>query len=160
MGRIKIKQYRVYRDRRGFWCPSAKQRAAGFKSTPCCIDGPSAWAIAEEMNSRWQAVQRGEAPAPALAGKDLKLTPEQADDLVPYRKGSLGYAFQQYRKTSVLSQDKAERTREDWMRAWRHIQPVFGHKDPRTVTLNMIAAFRDAVRDGYSVREAHRVIKI
>lgn len=135
-------------------------RAAGFTSTPCGLDGPSAWAVAEEMNARWLAVKRGEVPAPALAGKDRKLTPEQADDLIPYRKGSLGFAFRKYRETSVWKQDKAERTREDWWRGWKRIQPVFGHKDPNTVTLNMIAAFRDAIRDRYGVREAHRVIKI
>jgi hypothetical protein len=158
MADIKIRQYRVYRDR-GFWCPNAQQRAAGFRSAPCGADGPAAWAIAEEMNARWQAVKRGDVPAPALAGTG-KLTPEQADDLIPYRKGSLGFAFQAYRKTSVWTVDKKPRTREDWMRAWKHIAPVFAHKDPRTVTLSMIAAFRDAIRDRYSVREAHRVIKI
>jgi hypothetical protein len=67
---------------------------------------------------------------------------------------------QQYRKTTVWSQDKKPRTREDWMRAWKYIAPVFGHKNPNTVTLNMVAAFRDALRDSVSVREAHRVIKI
>jgi len=115
---------------------------------------------AEEINERWRAVRRGDFPAPALAGNELKLTPEQADDLIPYRKGSLGFAFQQYRKTTVWSQDKKPRTREDWMRAWKYIAPVFGHKNPNTVTLNMVAAFRDALRDSVSVREAHRVIKI
>jgi hypothetical protein len=159
MADIKIKQYRVYRAR-GFWCPNAQQRAAGFKSTPCGADGPSAWTIAEEINERWRAVRRGDVPAPALTCNDCKLTPEQADDLIPYRKGSTGFGFQQYRRTTVWLQDKKPRTREDWMRAWKHIQPVFGHKDPKTVTLNMMAAFRDAVRDRYGVREAHWVIKI
>jgi hypothetical protein len=159
MARIEVKQYRVYRER-GFWCPNAQQRASGFRSTPCGLDGPAAWAMAEEINERWRAVKRGDLPAPALAGTDRKLTPEQADHLIPYRKGSLGAGFQAYRKTSVWSQDKKPRTREDWMRAWKHIGPVFGHKNPRTVTLSMIAAFRDAVRDRYGVREAHRVIKI
>ena len=159
MGRIKLKQYRVYRSR-GFWCPNAEMRKAGFKSTPCGADGPAAWTVAEEMNAKWLAVKRGEVPAPALVGTDRKLTPEQADDLIPYRRGSLGAGFQAYRATSVWSHDKKERTREDWMRAWKHIAPVFGHKDPRTITLSMIAAFRDAVRDRYGVREADRVIKI
>jgi hypothetical protein len=113
MGRIKINQYRVYRSR-GFWCPNAEMRKAGFRSTPCGADGAAAWAIAEEMNERWRAVRRGDVPAPALAGNDRKLTPEQADDLIPYGKGSLGCAFQHYRKTTVWSQDKKPRTREDW----------------------------------------------
>src|SRR5690242_4562224 len=89
MAHIKVKQYRIYRER-GFWCPNAQQRAAGFQSTPCGADGPAAWAVAEEMNERWRAVRRGDVPAPALAANDRKLTPEQADDLIPYRKSSLG----------------------------------------------------------------------
>jgi hypothetical protein len=160
MASIKVKQYRVFR-KRGFWCPNRAQVAAGFKSTPCGVDGSDAWAIAEQMNAKWQAVKRGDIPAPALAIKDRrKLTPEQRDDLIPYRRGSLGFGFQHYRKTSVWLEDKAPRTREDWMRGWRHIGPVFGHKDPRTVTLNMISAFRDAVSERYGVREAHRAVKI
>jgi hypothetical protein len=161
MGQIDIPNYRVQgSNNRGFWKPNARQRAAGFPNTPCGPDGPNAWALAEEMNAKWQAYLQGDLPAPALAGTKCEFTPEEADDLIPYRKGSLGFGFQQYRKTSVWEQDKKPRTREDWMRAWKHIAPVFGHKDPRTVTLSMMAAFRDAVRDQYSVREAHRVIKI
>jgi hypothetical protein len=157
MADIKVNQYRIKRNGRGFWCPHAKQRAVGFRHTPCGPDGPNAWAIAAEMNDKWQAYLHGKMPAPAQVGK---MSPEQADDLIPYRRGSLGFAFQQYRKTTVWSQDKAPRTREDWMRGWRLIGPVFGNKDPRTVTLSMISAFRDAIRDRYGVREAHRVIKI
>ena len=121
MANIKVAQYRIKRNGRGFWCPHSKQRAAGFRHTPCGRDGPAAWALAEEMNAKWQAYLRGEVPSPAQLGK---VSPEQADDLIPYRRGSLGYGFQQYRKTTVWSQDKKERTREDWMRAWRHIGPA------------------------------------
>jgi hypothetical protein len=160
MADIRIKHYRVRRNDRGFWEPRPYMRAAGFVSTPCGPDGPSAWAIAEEMNARWLAVKRGDVPAPALAGRDGKLTPEQADDLIPYRPGSIGAGFKTYRKTDVWLKDKKPRTREDWMRGWRYIGPVFGHKDPRTITLTMISAFRSAITDAHGVREAHRVIKI
>jgi hypothetical protein len=160
MAKVRIKQYRVYKGGRGFWCPNLKMRKAGFVSTPCGVDGPEAWAIAEEMNRRWQAVKRGDVLAPALAHNDRKLTPEEADNLIPYKRGSLGYAFKQFRATSVWTKDKAPRTREDWWRGWRHIGPVFGQKDPRTVTLAMMAAFRDAIEAKHGVREAHRTIKI
>jgi hypothetical protein len=38
--------------------------------------------------------------------------------------------------------------------------PVFGQKDPRSVTLDEISALRAHVRDKYGVREAHRMVKI
>jgi hypothetical protein len=156
---VRIRQYRLY-GKRGFWCPNAAQRAVGFTSVPCGDDGPDAWRIAEDMNHKWKAVQRGDMLSPALARTERKLTAEEADNLVVYKRGSLGYAFKQFRQTSVWTHDKAERTREDWWRGWKYIGPVFGSKDPRTVTLAMISAFRDAVQARHGVREAHRVIKI
>jgi hypothetical protein len=156
---VKVKYYEVKRGR-GFWHPTVAMRAAGFVSTPCGADGPAAWALAEELNARWRAVRSGEVPAPALARKDRKLTPEDADDLIPYRGGSVGAGFKLYRATSVWKNDKKERTREDWWRAWRYIGPVFGQVNPRTVTLSQISAFRDTIRDSHGVREAHRTIKI
>jgi hypothetical protein len=156
----KIPYYTVRRNGRGFWEPKPEMRAAGFVSTPCGIDGPGARTHAKELNERWLAVKRGEVPAPALARKDKKLTPEQAEDLIPYRKGSLGAAFKVYRESDVWKLDKKERTREDWWRGWKNIAPVFAHKDPRTVTLNQISAFRSAIRIKHGVREAHRTVKI
>jgi hypothetical protein len=160
VAKIGISYYVVKRNGRGFWEPRPHMRAAGFVPTPCGPDGPLAWAIADEMNARWQAVKRGEVPAPALADKDKRLTPEQADDLIPYRKGSTGEGFQKYRKSDIWKTEKAERTREDWMRGWKYIGPVFGHKAPSTVTLDQISALRAKVRDKYGIREAHRMIKI
>lgn len=159
MANVKIKYYDVKRGR-GFWHPTATMRKAGFVSTPCGPDGPAAWAHAQELNERWQAVRRGEIPAPALASKDRKLTPEEADDLIPYRNGSVGAGFKLYRATGVWKQDKKERTREDWWRAWKYIGPTFGQVNPRTITFNQMSAFRDAIRDKHGVREAHRTIKI
>src|SRR3974390_3083593 len=93
MANIKVAQYRIKRNGRGFWCPHSKQRAAGFRHTPCGRDGPAAWALAEEMNAKWQAYLRGEVPSPAQLGK---VSPEQADDLIPYRRGSLRHGLPQY----------------------------------------------------------------
>ena len=91
MGRFKPDHYEVKRGR-GFWHPTAKMRKAGFVHTACGEDGPTARAYAEELNARWLGVRLGQEPAPALAiealatktpGKKKKLTPEQADDLIP-----------------------------------------------------------------------------
>ena len=55
---------------------------------------------------------------------------------------------------------KAPRTREEWERAWRHIEPIFGDVRPRIVAPPHISAFRLRVEQKISRREAHRVIKI
>jgi hypothetical protein len=143
-------------------------REAGFVSSPCGPDGPDAWALAEQLNERWDAVRRGEVMAPVLAeasllirtpGKKKKLTPEQADDLVPYKRGSVGWGFMRLRATSAWTSDKAERTHEDWWRGWRYIQPVFGQVAPSTITPSEMCEFRDTMLQEHGLSETHRTIK-
>ena len=133
-------------------------RKLGFCSVPCGPDGPDAWAIAEEWNRRWIAVRHGAAPSPAMVSAD-NLSPERSEELTLYPSGSLGEAFRRYRRTEEW-QRKATRTREDWWRAWRRIKPTFGDCDPRTVTLEHVSAWRKAIEDTVSLREAHRALKI
>ena len=73
--------------------------------------------------------------------------------------GSLAEAFQRYRGTPEWS-GKAPATCTVWLRAWAHIEPVFGDFRPRTVTLEHLSMFREAIEQKVSRREAHRVIKI
>ncbi|MGE0749349.1 MAG: hypothetical protein AB7K64_02065 [Variibacter sp.] len=127
-------------------------------SVPLGPDGPAAVALAEEWNARWDKTRRGEAPSPAMLAAD-NLSPDQAEELTIYPPRSLGEAFRRYRRTDEWAQ-KAPRTREDWWRAWRRIKPVFGDCDPRTVTLENVSAWRKAIEDTVSLREAHRAVKI
>lgn len=157
MGKVKIAYYVVARGR-GFWKPTRKMRALGFACIPCGTDGPAAWARAEEWNRRWQATRTGRAPAPAMAAAD-NLSPERSEELTVYPPRSLGEAFRRYRRTPEWS-GKAPRTREDWWRAWRRIKPVFGDCDPRSVTLEHLSAWRQAIEETVSLREAHRALKI
>ena len=133
-------------------------RALGFYSVPCGRDGPDAWAIAEEWNRRWQAVKRGETPSPAMALAG-NLSPERSEELTVYPPRALGEAFRRYRHTQEWA-GKALRTREDWWRGWKQIKPVFGDVDPRTVTLEDVSAWRKAIEETISLREAHRCLKI
>jgi hypothetical protein len=55
---------------------------------------------------------------------------------------------------------KKPRTREDWRRGWRYIEPVFADVDPRTVTVEHFDAFYSALKKSAGVREAHRAVKI
>jgi hypothetical protein len=79
--------------------------------------------------------------------------------LTVYPAGSIGAAFRRYRRTPEWAR-KATRTREDWWRGWKRIKPVFGDVDPRTVTLEDISEWRQAIEDTVSLREAHRAVKI
>jgi hypothetical protein len=133
-------------------------RALGFYSVPCGPDGPAAWAIAEEWNRRWLAVRKGEAPSPAMVSAK-NLSPDQAEELTVYPPRSIGDGFRSFRETDEWK-NKEPRTREDWWRVWRRIKPVFGDCDPRTVTLRAIDAWRSAIEQTVSLREAHRCIKI
>ena len=158
MAKLKIAYYSVRRNGRAFWEPRPHMRAHGFYSVPCGQDGPNAWAIAEEWNRRWQAVKRGEAPSPAMAAAE-NLSPERAEALTVYPPRALGEAFRRYRRTEEWA-SKAPRTREDWWRGWRQIKPVFGDVDLRTVTLEDVSAWRKAIEETISLREAHRCLKI
>jgi len=155
--KVKIRHYAVKRGK-GFWQPTAKMKALGFYSVPCGQDGPDAWAVAEQWNARWDKTRRGEAPSPAKVAAE-NLSPEQSEELTVYPPRSLGEGFRRYRRTDEWAR-KAGRTREDWWRAWKRIKPVFGDCDPRTVTLENISAWRKAIEDTVSLREAHRCLKI
>lgn len=141
VGRVKIPYY-VAKNSRGYWQPTRAMREAGFEPVACGPDGPEAWQRAAECNTRWKEYA-------AVKARPITLMPV----------GSLAEAFQRYRGTAEWSA-KAERTREEWFRAWIHIGRVFGDVRPRTVMLEHISGFREIVERDSSRREAHRVIKI
>lgn len=155
---MKIPYYVVVKGR-GYWQPTRKMRSLGFQTVRCGPDGPAAWKIASEWNARWQAARRGLAPLP-VAGADGHLSPEMSEEMTFYPPGSLGEAFRRYRQTDEWRSAKKARTREDWWRGWKRIKPVFGDVDPRTVTLEDMSAWRKAIEESVSLREAHRALKI
>ncbi|WP_024341223.1 tyrosine-type recombinase/integrase [Bradyrhizobium japonicum] len=158
MSKRTIRHYSVRRNGRGFWEPTKKMRALGFGNVPCGPDGPTAWATAERWNQRWDATRTGAAPAPAMVSAS-NLSFEQSEELTVYPPRSLGEAFRRYRRTEEWSR-KALRTREDWWRGWKRIKPIFGDCDPRTVRLDDVSAWRKAIEETVSLREAHRALKI
>jgi hypothetical protein len=157
MTKVKIRHY-VLRRGKGFWQPTPAMKALGFHSVPCGVDGPDAWAVAERWNLRWDKTRHGQEPSPAMVAAD-NLSPERSEELTVYPPRSLGEAFGRYRRTEEW-RVKAPRTRDDWWRGWRHIKPIFGDCDPRTVTLEAMSEWRKAIEDSVSLREAHRCLKI
>lgn len=143
MGKVKIPYYTVKRGR-GFWQPKKEMRDAGFKSVSCGPDGPAAWARAQAANEAWQAYRRGEVPKP----KNI------------YPPGSIGEAWERYRRTHEW-RAKSPATRKEWdQRAWKWIGAVFADVDPRTITMEQMSDLRQHIHGRISNREAHRVIKV
>lgn len=158
LGRGTPRHYKLKRNNRAFWEPTATMKAHGFVSVPLGAHGPDAFKMAEEWNQRWDDTRTGKHPSPA-SSREQNLSPERAEELTVYPARSLGEAFKGFRRTDEWAK-KAPRTREDWWRAWKHIKPAFGDARPDKITLVTISAFRSMVERKVSLREAHRVIKI
>lgn len=143
MGEVKLRYYTT-RPRKsgkvGYWQPTKAMQECGFQLVPCGPDGPDAWAIAEKWNTRWDAYRK--------TGETAK-----------WPVGSFGAAFDDLRKTGIWS-DKKPRTRDDWFRGWRYIEPVFGDMAPPVVTVQMIDTWYRDVLGTAGVREAWRAMKI
>ena len=140
MGQVKIPYY-IVKGGRGFWNPTSTMKHAGFASVPCGPDGPDAWAIAATWNARWLEHRRG--------GAGPKWPP-----------GSLGEAFDRFRKTGTWER-KAPKTRQEWEAMWRlHIAPFFGDYSPRVATLDRLDKWYALMLREKRVREAHRAMKI
>ncbi len=142
MASVKIPYYRVKRGK-GFFQPTKTMREAGFQAQPLGDDGPDAWSRAWSLYEDWQRYRRGEA-----------VPPEQR-----YLIGSVGEAFQRYRKTEAWT-GKALGTRREWEYAWTWIEQDFVDVDPNTIELEMVEDLRKRVRDTVSPHAAHKIVKV
>lgn len=143
MGSIKIPNYRVKPNGRGYWEPTAKMREAGFLPLSCGPDGPAAWAKAKKADKAWQDFRKG-------------IVPERKPAHIP---GSIGEAWHRYVETHEFKV-KAKATQDEWWRVWKYIGAAFADRDPATVELEEISELRLGVEDLVSLTEAHRTIKI
>jgi hypothetical protein len=169
MGSDKIR-YLIFINGRWRWRPTRAMRRAGFRlinlSVGLRVDGrpvPSAADVAQAvaLNGDWDRHRRGE-PATAVAEKACP-------------RGSIGEAYR--RVMAAREADRAARgivwsneqhSRDDWPRAWKWIEPLFGDCDPKTITHELligdpsrgITGLRPLVAAKVSESEAHRVIKV
>lgn len=134
--------YYVVKKGRGYWQPKMCMHAHGFLPVRCGPDGPAAWARAEQLNRDWQLFRKG-----------LQATPAPTNP-----RGSITEAFARLKQTNEWSRMEP-RTREDWERGQRAIEPVFGTVAPRTVRFEHLDAFYAAVLRERGVSEAYRAIK-
>jgi phosphatidylserine/phosphatidylglycerophosphate/cardiolipin synthase-like enzyme len=98
-------------------------RALGFQIVRCGVNGPKAWALAEEWNRRWQALRKRKEP-PAVNIDNLSR--DQAEATRRYPPGSVGAAFQIYIRTPDWA-SRAHLTREKiWWPARFRIRDMWG----------------------------------
>jgi hypothetical protein len=138
---LKLKHYHV-RKGRGYWLVTPKMRTHGFDNVRCGADGPQAWAIALEWEDRWQRARKS---LEASLGK-------------VYPKNSVGDAFARFRKKAEWSK-KPLRTREDWERGWKYIEPFFGGLLPSAVTMELLDGWYAGLRAKKGIGEAGRAVK-
>lgn len=161
VGKVKIPYYVVSEYGIGHWKPGPDARKEGFKHEACGPDGPAAWAKAKTLNDRWHEVKNGTAQTkrkrPDKA--DWRLKWEIEDDAISYPAGSMGRAFQEYRRLTPYRRDKSRGTRAEWGRIWQHLK-IYGNANPRTLTVAILSDWRDELEAKTSIDLAWRGIKI
>lgn len=164
MGWYKIRHF-LFLYGRWRWRPTKKMRTLGFMLVNMGRGGPDLDAMgrpvpsAEDvaraiaLNAEWDSVRRG-----------LGLAPVPAKVFPP---GSVGDGYRRAialreaeRKAKGTTWTKDQEKRDDWLRAWRWIEPVFGDCKPDTVQPEELLALRTKVAERVSQSEAHRVIKV
>lgn len=170
MGKDRIR-YLVFVNGRWRWRPTKRMRACGFRminlSPGVLVDGrprpaPEDTARAIRLNEDWDRARRGQ---PAVSVEERQ-----------YPKGSVGDGYlramrlraaERAAKGIVLTAE--QRSRDDWPRAWKWIEPVFADCDPKTITPEQfigdparpeVLGLRQIVALKVSESEAHRVVKV
>ncbi len=146
------------------WRPTAAMRRAGFEQINFgdeMTDADKARAVA--LNTAWDRVRKG-------------LPEVTSAKLMRYPPGSIGAGYlramalratERHNKGIVWKSE--QHNRDDWPRAWRWIEPLFGDCDPKTVTPEHLIGdpanrrklgLRPMIAQKVSEAEAHRVIKV
>lgn len=144
MADVKIPYYRV-KHGRGYFQPTPAMQKRGFEPRGLGKDGPEAWAQAHRLYEDWQRQRHG---LPAVHERRS------------WPPGSIGHAFDRYRRTEAW-QAKAESTRKkDWEWSWGFIEPIFGDVAPSTVQVEDIEQLYAHVKATKGLHTAHRMMKV
>lgn len=142
MANIKIRHYVIRKGLHGYWVPTPAMQRLGFRIVACGHDGPEAWRVAREWEDRYQRARRGEEPTFGRV----------------YPPGSVGDGFAKFKALNAWK-TKAARTREDWERGWRYIEPVFAEASPGKVTLEQLDRWYARLTTLKGAGEAGRALK-
>jgi hypothetical protein len=95
-------RYTVRKRGNLFWQPTPEMRALGFEPKALGPDGPEAHAAALKLASAWDEARTTKGP------------------ISVYPAGSFGEFYDRFKRTTTWAK-KGLRTREDYERAWKHI---------------------------------------
>jgi len=144
MADVKIHYYRR-KHGRGYFEPTPAMQKQGFLPRSLGVDGPEAWAEANRLYEDWQRARSG---APA------------AQEKARWPAGSIGHAFDRYRRTAAWAAKSEATRRKDWEWSWQFISPIFGDVDPATVQVEDIEALYGHVKATRGLHTAHRMVKV
>ena len=145
MTRVKLPYYVIRKGRGYFEIGRERAEATGLAaSEPLGPDGPEAWAKATRAYEAYKEA----------------LNPNNKKRLGGYPVGSLGAAFVLWRTTADWK-EKADRTREEYLRAWNdHIDGEFGKRLILKITVSDSEAFHRRLKRDLSPSDAHRTLKV
>jgi integrase len=141
-------RYTVRKRGKLFWQPTPEMKALGFMPKSLGDDGPAAHAEALKLAAAWDQ-------AKANRGK-----------VTDYPAGSFGAYFDRFKRTKTWAK-KAPRTREDYERAWKHMdswrpkpdRPTLSRTEILKITPELCEEFADHLERTLSPNERHRTVK-
>lgn len=116
-------------------------RAKGFLAKPLGPEGPESITEAGRLYATWQK---------ALA---------ESSSVTSYPPGSLGGYYDRLKLTTKWAK-KAPRTREDYERAWKHLEPRLARKTLTLVTVEDCEKLYDDLEADKGPHERYRTIKV
>jgi hypothetical protein len=141
-------RYTVRKRGNLFWQPTPEMRALGFEPKALGPDGPEAHAAALKLASAWDEARTTKGP------------------ISVYPAGSFGEFYDRFKRTTTWAK-KGLRTREDYERAWKHIdgwrpaasRPTLSRHAVTQIRPELIENFVDHLERTQSANERHRTVK-
>lgn len=141
-------RYTVRKRGNLFWQPTPEMRALGFEPKPLGPETPESQAEALRLAGEWDKARTAQG------------------QISHYPPGSFGEFWDRFRRTEAWKK-KGLRTREDYERAWRHIdswrpaqtRPFLSRTIISRVTTELCEAFVAHLEATVSANERHRTVK-
>ena len=124
-----------------FWEPTPAMRAKGFRPRPLGPEGAESIAEATKLYEAWKK---------ALA---------ESTKVTTYPPGTLGAYYDRLKLTTKWAK-KAPRTREDYERAWKHLEPRFGRSVLTKITVEDCERLVDELEAERGPHERYRTLKV
>jgi len=113
--------YVLRKGKYAYWLPTPSMKAMGFQAVALGLHGPEAKATAYQWEARYQNARKGQEPTPGQF----------------YPRNSVGDGFARFKRSNEWKR-KPPRTKEDWERGWKYIEPVFGRDAASKITFELL----------------------